>query len=117
MTTILVVDDDPPIVEMLASVLDDAGYTVYCAFGGRQGFTMAIQLRPDLVLSDVHMPDVSGEVLCQRLRQQGWQQPIILMSATHTAIDLIHCTPTAFLAKPFDFDRLVATIQWALSTA
>lgn len=65
---ILVVDDSPTIVETLARVLQPQGFEVHKALSGKDALVQARQLRPDLILLDIVMPDINGYKVCQRLK-------------------------------------------------
>ncbi|MDQ6602723.1 MAG: response regulator [Chloroflexota bacterium] len=110
--TILVVDDEQPVVDLLTDILEDDGHTVISAYNGRIALEIVAQQFPDLVISDVMMPFVDGIQLCRRLREEhdARSLPIILMSAALPP-DLSMCGANAFLGKPFDisrFDDLIA---------
>lgn len=113
MATILVVDDEEPVVDLLTDMLEDEGHTVIHAFNGRSALEMVARQAPDLIISDVMMPFVDGIQLCRRLREEhdARSLPIILMSAALPP-DLSTCGANAFLGKPFDigrFDTLIAS--------
>ena len=113
MATILVVDDEEPVVDLLTDMLEDEGHTVLFAYNGRVALEMIEHQAPDLVISDVMMPFVDGIQLCKRLREEHdpHRLPIILMSAALPP-DLSTCGANAFLGKPFDigrFDDLIAS--------
>ena len=108
---LLIVDDEPPILELLQETLEDAGYPVLTASNGRDALALA-QHRPlALVLTDVMMPHMDGNLLCQRLRADPHTQhlPVLLMTATRYAITT--GTATASIAKPFDLDALIALVR------
>ena len=108
---LLIVDDEPPILELLQESLEDAGYTVLSASNGREALAIA-QRRPlALVLTDVMMPHMDGNQLCERLRADPYTQhlPILLMTATRYS--LITDSATATIAKPFDLDALIALVR------
>jgi two-component system alkaline phosphatase synthesis response regulator PhoP len=104
--TILVVDDEEPVVDLLTDMLEDEGHTVIHAFNGRAALEMVEHQAPDLIISDVMMPFVDGIQLCKRLREEHdlHTLPIILMSAAIPP-DLSTCGANAFLGKPFDIGR------------
>lgn len=113
-STILVVEDDPHLREVITEVLSDEGYTVYDATDGERALERldAMQRQPDLVLSDVRMPRLTGFELADRLRQRRRPIPIVLMSA--------NCSVppgggVMFLAKPFSLDDLVALVARILA--
>jgi CheY-like chemotaxis protein len=66
---VLIVDDNVDLVEMLSMVVEAAGHPVRKAFDGRSGISAALEYRPDLILLDVGMPDVSGMEVAKQLRQ------------------------------------------------
>ncbi|HET9221785.1 MAG TPA: response regulator [Roseiflexaceae bacterium] len=108
---LLIVDDEPPILELLQETLADAGYMVLTASNGREALAIA-QLRPlALVLTDVMMPHMDGNQLCERLRADPHTQhlPILLMTATRYG--LLTDMATATIAKPFDLDALVTFVR------
>jgi two-component system sensor histidine kinase/response regulator len=110
--TILVVDDEQPVVDLLTDMLEDVGHTVIPAYNGRAALAIVEQQAPDLVISDVMMPFVDGIQLCKLLREEHDPRdlPVILMSAALPP-DLSTCGANAFLGKPFDigrFDDLIA---------
>lgn len=65
---ILVVDDEPPIRDMLRDLLTAAGYTVVTASDGREALPMTLADKPDLIISDIRMPKLDGLTLCKALR-------------------------------------------------
>ena len=117
MKTILVVDDELPIVEVIASVLTYEGYHVLTATNGKEALFCLGTSRVDLVLSDIMMPVMDGRELCRRLEADpaySWM-PVVLMSATHSSAQLEGCKHTAFVGKPFDILRLLSVVAWALA--
>jgi CheY-like chemotaxis protein len=110
--TILVVDDDPAIAALIAEVLTDEGYTVHLAYDAPGALAVIAAQVPDLVLTDLLLPGMSGLELLRRVRAQGHADlPIILVTvAADRATDLIRQGATACLLKPFDIDELVACV-------
>jgi two-component system, cell cycle sensor histidine kinase and response regulator CckA len=101
--TILVVDDDRPIANVLADLLCDEGYDVRTAYDG-QAALREIEREPvDLIVSDVSMPTLDGPTLVRRLRERGESTPVILMSAVYQDIDI---PGVEFMPKPFDVGHL-----------
>ena len=113
---ILIVDDEPFIVDLLASALQDEGYRVYCAYDGEEAWRLVCSNRPDLVISDVTMPRLDGLDLLRRLRRQRVlaQIPVILMSAARRRLDSVDAD---FVAKPFDLNGMLSLIQDKLPAA
>lgn len=111
-TTILVVDDEPPIVSLLTEILEDEGYLVRFAPDGRAALDEIEAQRPDLVVADVMMPRMDGLSLASHLQQQSPPLPVILMSAAVTPRN----QGISFINKPFDIDYLLYLIDSVLKT-
>ena len=109
--TILVVEDDPQLREVITEVLSEEGYHVYAAFDGQRALESIETMTPDLVLSDVRMPRLSGIELAEKLRQRRNPIPIVLMSTISNAPS---GKGAMFLAKPFSLDDLVALVSRVL---
>jgi len=107
--TILVADDDACLLRLLEALLLAGGYLVLCAVDGAAALAVAEREHPDLILSDVMMPQLSGVELARELRalEDDSAPPILLMSAA--APDPLP-EGTAFIAKPFAPDRLLRTV-------
>ena len=103
--TVLIVDDDRHIVELLAGLLEDEGYAVRKAYDGMGALQEAAIAPPDLVLSDVAMPRLNGIALAQRLRERGI--PVVLLSA---AVADARLPGVPYLPKPFDVDRILEVV-------
>jgi CheY-like chemotaxis protein len=111
MPTVLVVEDEPAIREVVADLLQDEGYAVRQASDGLQAIDELEVDDVDLVLSDVRMPRLDGPSLAHRLRRRGHAVPVVLMSAVDVEVDL---PGVRFLPKPFDRDHLLDAIGSAL---
>ena len=109
--TVLVVEDEPAIREVVADLLQDEGYAVRQASDGLQAIDELEVDDVDLVLSDVRMPRLDGPSLARRLRGRGRAVPVVLMSAVDVEVDL---PGVRFLPKPFDRDHLLHVIGSAL---
>jgi DNA-binding response OmpR family regulator len=116
MKTILVVDDEFGIADTLSSVLTDEGYRVMVAMNGEQGLARMAEMKPDLVLVDFMMPVKSGPEMVRDMRASEDLAgiPVILMSAVSEAMVREECEFSAFLRKPFDIDKLLATVAAVL---
>lgn len=119
MTTILVVDDELSIVELLTAFLEDEGYQVVTARNGEEGLACLTRLRPALVLCDMMMPVVDGREMCQKMQANPHYRsiPIVLMSAVSKALKLANCNYAAHLAKPFELDDVLRTVARLTRTA
>jgi CheY-like chemotaxis protein len=107
MATILIVDDEAPIRQLLASVFEEAGYRSLQAHNGRQALDIVERDSPDVVLTDVMMPVLGGTELCRHLKSLPATNsiPVILMSAAGREI-AEGCGANAFLDKPFQLDEV-----------
>jgi len=110
--TVLVVDDEVAIREMLADALAAEGYKVVGAADGAEAIAAVARDRPDVVLSDVLMPGLDGPSLIARLRLLGERVPVILMSAYLRQSPL---PSVRLVRKPFELDDLLAAIDAALA--
>jgi CheY-like chemotaxis protein len=103
---ILVVDDSPMIVDIVSSIVTDMGHTVVGCDSGRAAIESLDESRFDLVISDVHMPEMDGFELTRRVRADARHiaVPILLLSADQSASFIDKCRAegvTAWLKKPF----------------
>src|SRR4051812_16439335 len=104
MKTVLVVDDEYGIVEVVILALEDEGYRVIAAADGQQGLERLAETRPDLVLLDFMMPRLDGPTLAKAMRANPahGKIPIVIMSAVGEAVVRERFSGyTAFLRKPF----------------
>jgi CheY-like chemotaxis protein len=110
--TILIVEDEAPLRELLAAIVEDAGYRAHQAIHGREALALVEQERPDLVLADVMMPVLNGAELCRILKAQPSTAsiPVILMSAAGPEI-ADGAGADAFVDKPFQLSELEALVR------
>lgn len=106
--SILIVDDERVICDLLAELLEEEGYRVIRAYDGVSGLASAELRRPDLILTDVMMPGIDGVTLIRRLRERGVRAPAVLMSAVYAEIDL---PGVRFVPKPFDVDDILDVVE------
>ena len=112
MATILIVEEEEPVRELVALVLQDGGHRTLQAIHGGQALELVAREHPDVVISDIMMPVIGGAELCRRLKAKPKTRaiPVILMSsAGRTAAD--GTGSDAFLAKPFELDELEAVVR------
>ena len=112
---ILIADDNRAWVDSLASVLRNEGYTVFAAYGGREAIEMAAEIRPDVVLLDIEMPEMSGYETARRLRAQLADHPVQIIAITvwGRESDRAAARLAGFnhhLTKPLLFDQLVKVL-------
>ncbi len=117
MQTILVVDDEPMIREVIVDMLNLASHHAIVAANGAEALACLENIRPALVLSDVKMPVMDGIALFRTMQAHAVYSaiPVVLMSSVHNRKDVAECKPTDFLAKPFDMDELLATVSQAIN--
>jgi len=116
--TILVADDETDTLDLLEITLGRAGYRVLRALNGREALDLARSERPDLVLLDIMMPQLSGLDVLAALRADGTPPPVIVFSARGRADDLaagIEAGAVQYLVKPTSRDRLLEAVRVALA--
>jgi two-component system, OmpR family, KDP operon response regulator KdpE len=116
---ILVVDDEPQLTRVLRTGLKSRGYDVRAAADGLAGFEAFNDWHPDLVITDLAMPNVDGLELCRRLRAIS-QVPIIVLSAKgeeKTKVEALDLGADDFVTKPFGIDELLARVRASLRRA
>jgi DNA-binding response OmpR family regulator len=109
--TILVVDDDPTLAATLVELFIDEGYLARCVHDGIAALREIERGPPDLVISDILLPGMSGLTLLQEVRLRGLTLPIVFMSSVVRRLSVPH---VRFLAKPFDLDELLHTVHQVL---
>jgi two-component system KDP operon response regulator KdpE len=113
---ILVVDDDPQLTRVLRTGLRSRGYEVRTAADGMTALQIFAESQPDLVITDLAMPNMDGLELCRQLRATS-QIPIIVLSAKgeeKTKIEALDLGADDFVTKPFGIDELFARVRAAL---
>ena len=117
MPTILIVDDEPNIIELLQLYLKNAGYQVLTARDGRQALLLARSEKPDLMVLDLMLPEIDGFEVCRRLRKRDSELPIIMLTARDDDIDKIvglELGADDYMTKPFNPRELVARVKAVL---
>ena len=114
--TVLVVDDESGILDSLNILLRNEGFTPHVAHGGKAGLEKIDELNPDIVLTDIRMPNVSGVEILAAARQSDPDVPVILMTAQATlqsAMQAVNEGAFYYIQKPFRNDELVAILRRA----
>jgi CheY-like chemotaxis protein len=116
---VLVVDDDELQCKVIETVLKEENYRLVFAASGLEALSLLRQLRPDVVLMDVRMPDMDGITATQRLKAlpQFAQLPVIMItghSEKAVVVDSLRAGATGFLVKPFGRDTLITKLREAL---
>ncbi|HSL14654.1 MAG TPA: response regulator transcription factor [Actinomycetota bacterium] len=117
--TVLVVDDERKIRDLVRSYLERDGYSVLVADSGQRALEAADRVRPDLVVLDLMLPDLSGEEVARSIRSQS-QVPIIMLTAKASEDDRVtglNLGADDYLVKPFSPRELVARIEAVLRRA
>ena len=121
MASILVVDDEMGIRELLHEILTDEGHTVYAAESAAQARTIREQMRPDLVLLDIWMPETDGITLLKEWSKTGQlTMPVVMMSGhatIDTAVEATRIGALNFLEKPIALQKLLKTVGKALESS
>jgi two-component system response regulator MprA len=111
---LLLVDDDAPILRMLARTLEAEGYAVEAAPDGGAALAAVERSLPDAIVLDVTMPGLDGLAVTRRLRAKGLRVPILLLTArdaVHERVAGLDAGADDYLAKPFDTDELSARVR------
>ncbi len=119
---ILIIEDNRALVEMLTIFLEEQEYEVLGAYTGRDGIRQAQQEQPDLILLDIHLPDINGYDVAQELRTRTRTQhiPIIFLTEAHdrgSRLKGLRLGADDYIAKPFDLQELRLRIRNALDIA
>lgn len=114
---LLVVDDEPNILELLATSLRFAGFEVVTASSGREALEKAETESPDLAVLDVMMPDLDGFAVTRKLRSSGRHFPVLFLTAKDDTEDKVTGLTVGgddYVTKPFSLDEVVARIRAVL---
>lgn len=114
--SVLIVDDETGILDSLNILLRNEGFAPHLAQGGKVGLGMIDEIRPDIVLTDVRMPNVTGVEILAAARQSDPDVPVILMTAQATlqsAMQAVNEGAFYYIQKPFRNDELVAILRRA----
>jgi CheY-like chemotaxis protein len=118
-TTILVCDDNEDILEVVSMIVRRAGYNVVSANGYKELLPLLDSVQPDLLISDIRMPDRDGFWIAEHMQMQGIRTPIIFMTAYDSNLYRTYAPfvgSVGFVTKPIDSQDLLAQIKKALET-
>lgn len=113
---ILVVDDEPQITRVLKTTLSSQGYATRAAADGEQALQAMKDWTPDLVITDLRMPNMDGLALCRHIRAQS-QVPIIVLSVKgeeKTKVEALDAGADDYVTKPFNINELLARVRAGL---
>jgi DNA-binding response OmpR family regulator len=112
--TVLVIDDDPSMRDLLGMLAHQNGFTLQFAENGADGLRIAEQTDVDLILLDLNLPGLPGFDVCRRIRAAGVEVPIIMVSASHDKVDVVvglEIGADDYISKPFEVRELAARIN------
>ena len=115
--SILIADDEEAIREVISTLLETRGYECRVAANGRVALELFRQKSPDLVLSDIVMPEMDGLKLLAQLREIDTDVPVIMVTAMHDisiALEAIRNGAYDYVLKPFEKDQLYLSVHRAL---
>src|SRR5262245_40854607 len=114
---LLVVEDDPNIVELLSASLRFNGFDVTAFSTGTQALAAARKVAPDLVILDVMLPDLDGFEVIRRMREAGTRAPVVFLTARDATDDKVRGLTLGgddYVTKPFSLEELTARIRAVL---
>ena len=117
--TILIVDDEPSIIQSLQGILADEGFEVIAADGGLKALDIIKETIPDIILLDIWMPDIDGIETLKRIRQLYPSLQVIMISGHGTIETAVKATKLGaydFIEKPLSLDKVLLSINNALNT-
>ncbi|MCX4098083.1 response regulator transcription factor [Nocardia sp. alder85J] len=112
--TVLVVDDEPFILDLLGSALRLNGFEVYSAADGAGALSVAAVHRPDIVVLDVMLPDIDGFAVAQQLRSTGYEAPVLFLTARDAVSDRVGGLTAGaddYVSKPFSLEEVVVRLR------
>ena len=112
--TVLIVEDEKSIVDILRFNLEKEGYAVLTAYDGESGLEQAISGGADLILLDVMLPKMNGFDVCRRLREGGSSVPVIILTAREEEADKVlglEIGADDYITKPFSMRELMARVK------
>lgn len=117
---ILVVDDEPDIIQAISIRLEANGYEIASAENGEQAIQTAVREKPNLIILDIGLPDINGHIVAKRLAEYPQTQftPIIYLTANATRQNFdkaLVLGVSQFISKPFNIDDLLATIRMLMT--
>jgi len=111
---ILIIEDEPGILVSLKDEFESHGYVVYTAEDGEKGLELARGEKPDLIILDVMLPVLDGYEVCKRLRMEGDNTPIIMLTVKDKEVDKVlglELGADDYVTKPFSFRELTARVK------
>jgi len=114
---ILIIEDDPTMLRALKDNFEFAEFDVTTAADGKQGLDAALNADPGLIVLDIMLPEINGYEICRRLRSEGRDVPVIMLTAKGQESDIIlglNLGADDYVTKPFSIDELLARADASL---
>ncbi|MDR0325747.1 MAG: response regulator transcription factor [Oscillospiraceae bacterium] len=111
--TVLIIEDEKPIVDILAFHLQRSGYETLAAMDGESGLKLALEKKPDLILLDVMLPKMDGFTVCKAIRRENAAVPILMLTAREEENDKVMGLDLGaddYITKPFAVKELLARV-------
>lgn len=111
---ILIVEDEIKLAQALKTILDSEGYQATAAYDGTAAYELITRKKYDLIILDLNLPGIDGVTLCTRLRNEGSDVPVMMLTARDTTQDRILGLDSGaddYLVKPFDTNELLARLR------
>jgi two-component system OmpR family response regulator len=112
-TTILIVDDEPGVRDLLQDALSNAGYQVQCATNGADGLDQLRRRSADLCVVDINMPTMNGFEFLEKLREHDTKTPVLMLTARDSDVDVEHGLRVGaddYVKKPFSLEELLLRV-------
>jgi CheY-like chemotaxis protein len=111
--TVLIVEDEEVLSDLLTVLLEDEGYNVTAVPNGKAGLTSLQKTAPDLIITDLMMPVLDGLGFCRAIRSMPEYRaiPLVLLSAVSDRLQSGECSWSAIVRKPFNVDVLLKTVS------
>ncbi|WP_278813833.1 response regulator transcription factor [Dehalococcoides mccartyi] len=117
---LLLIEDDANLAKVITSGLEENGYVVNWESNGKLGSEMALAYTFDVIILDIMLPELDGFAVCHKIRSNGNQTPIIMLTARYQEADRVrglNCGADDYLVKPFSFPELLARLRALLRRA
>jgi two-component system alkaline phosphatase synthesis response regulator PhoP len=114
MKNVLIVEDDPDIVDLLKIHLSDMGCSLFATYDGEQGLDLAIAKQYDLVILDLMLPGTDGMEICRQMRMNQVHTPVMILTAKSEEIDKVlglEMGADDYLTKPFSIREFIARVK------
>jgi DNA-binding response OmpR family regulator len=114
MQKVLIAEDDPQIAALISRALQESGFETFIALDGKTALTLFDSLKPQLVITDLIMPQIGGQELCRQIRSRKNTTPIIMLTALGSTEDVVEGLDAGaddYMIKPFRVPELLARVR------